>query len=706
MEAVIRGSLASPKSRIAWPLRGPLALAGAALAIVALSGCAPMTISGHTSGQLDEIGDVQLVTDFCTSPTNPGTTCGPFPAGANVPNVVKLGYTIPDAAQAPEQFSTVSGLQLTFTRDPTYTPGIPGVNVPEGRRWVGYSSNSFTYSGAAESARVAPRFGLPQGADGAPWEGGFAHSVTVQSSSPAGNMAPSTASADQSTRDLGVIPEQASVPAGDVASVPFNLRYAGPAGAGPFALEATTDVPGASAAPEVASVTPAADSDNPVSVEVEVPPGASPGNYDVTLTASLPNGQTRTGTATLTVTPFVPLVDEIAAGFTHTCAILHDGRVRCWGLNFSGQLGLGHTNPVGLTPETLPHTVPPVDLGPGRTAVQISAGINHTCALLDNAQVLCWGSGAGGALGQGDQQNVGDDETPGSAGPVDLGGGHTAVAVSAGGSDSCAILDDGSVKCWGAGTVGKLGYGNTTNVQDPSTVGPVSLGAGRTAVAIDAAADHTCAILSTGEVMCWGNNFAGKLGYGFGDSELEAIGDDETPDTFGTIDLGGHSALQVTSGDHFTCALLDDHTARCWGSGFRGLNGYPGSNDFHSPPAQPIDFGPGRTVLQIEAAADHACAVLDDHTLRCWGFGNDGRLGYANTADIGDNETPGSAGPVDIGPGRTADAASAGSFHSCALMDDGEVRCWGDGQFLGYGSTTDVGDNETPGTAGPVSLGD
>jgi hypothetical protein len=74
---------------------------------------------------------------------------------------------------------------------------------------------------------------------------------------------------------------------------------------------------------------------------------------------------------------------------------------------------------------------------------------------------------------------------------------------------------------------------------------------------------------------------------------------------------------------------------------------------------------------------------------------------------IGDNETPGSVGPVDLGAGRTAVGISAGGSHTCALLDNGTIRCWGDGAYgkLGYGNTDTIGDNETPGGYGPVSLG-
>ena len=131
----------------------------------------------------------------------------------------------------------------------------------------------------------------------------------------------------------------------------------------------------------------------------------------------------------------------------HTCAVLDDATVRCWGYDGDGRLGYGNTDSVGVS--QAPGTVGPVDLGPGRTAKAISAGDAHTRAVLDDATVRCWGSGFDGRLGYGDTANVGDVKTPGSAGPVKLGHGRTAKAISAGGAHTCALLDDGSVRCWG-----------------------------------------------------------------------------------------------------------------------------------------------------------------------------------------------------------------------------------------------------------------
>ena len=355
--------------------------------------------------------------------------------------------------------------------------------------------------------------------------------------------------------------------------------------------------------------------------------------------------------------PTSPAAGRIATGKYHTCAILGDGSVRCWGYGGDGALGYGNTSNVG--DDETPASAGPVNLGPGRTAKAISAGDYHTCALLDDGSVRCWGFGADGRLGYGSTNSVGASQTPATGGPVDLGPGRTALAISAGGGHSCAVLDDGSVRCWGFALNGELGYGNTNSVGDsptdtPGMVGPVDLGAGRTAKAISAGWRHTCALLDDGSVRCWGNGGSGRLGYG------------------NTSNLGGTPATTPEK-------------------------------------VGPVNLGRGRTAKAIAAGFAHTCAIADG-SVRCWGDGADGQLGYGNTTNVGatPTTTPGKVGPVDLG-GRTAVAISAGDLHTCALLDDGSVRCWGYGAYgrLGYCATSNVGDTPAtlPGKVGPVKLG-
>jgi alpha-tubulin suppressor-like RCC1 family protein len=400
----------------------------------------------------------------------------------------------------------------------------------------------------------------------------------------------------------------------------------------------------------------------------------------------------------------------LEVGRFHACALLSQSGVRCWGYGGDGALGYANTATIG--DDETPAAAGPVDLGAGHTALTLAAGFVHTCAVLEDHSVRCWGFPGDGRLGYGNVDAIGDNESPSATGPVNLGPGRTAIAIAAGRAHTCAVLDGGAVRCWGFGFDGRLGYGTTDSIGDneaPAVVGPVNLGPGRTATAIAVGDSHTCALLDNGAVRCWGFAGFGQLGYG----TTTTFSDTQTPDTAGPVQLGaGRTAVAISAGSFHTCALLDDATVRCWGFGGDGELGYANTNnvgDDETPASVgPVDLGPGRTAVAIDAGANDTCAVLDDGTVRCWGAGADGRLGYANTSNVGDDETPASAGPVNLGPGRTAVAISAGGNSTCARLDDGSVRCWGAGATgaLGYCATTSVGDDEVPGSAGPVALGD
>ena len=175
-----------------------------------------------------------------------------------------------------------------------------------------------------------------------------------------------------------------------------------------------------------------------------------------TLTSSLGTGRTAVA---------------LSSGNYHTCAILDNGAVSCWGYGTYGQLGNGGTS--DKTTPTLTSS-----LGTGRTAVALSSGDYHTCAILDNGAVSCWGNGYYGQLGNG---GTSDKTTPTLT--SSLGTGRTAVALSSGGYHTCAILDNGAVSCWGYGNHGQLGNGGTSDKSTPTLTS--SLGTGRTALLVD-----------------------------------------------------------------------------------------------------------------------------------------------------------------------------------------------------------------------------
>ena len=404
---------------------------------------------------------------------------------------------------------------------------------------------------------------------------------------------------------------------------------------------------------------------------------------------------------------------QLSGKGSHTCAILSNGSVKCWGDNEFGKLGLGDTSDRGDAAGEMGGDLPAVDLGTGRTAVAIAAGARHTCAVLDNGQLKCWGHNAGGQLGLGDTANRGDG--PGEMGDnlpaVDLGTGRTAVSVTTGQEYTCAVLDDGSVKCWGGNSQGRLGLGDTVSRGNaPGQMGDdlpaVDLGTGRTAVTVSASVNVTCALLDDGSVKCWGAGGTGALGQG--DTANRGDGAGEMGDDLPAISLGtGRTAVAMTTGGTYACAVLDNGSVKCWGfsvNGGLGLGSTTGRGDGPGEMGDalpPVALGTGRTAVGVSAGSDHTCAVLSDGSVKCWGWNIVGQLGIGDTDNRGDG--PGEMGDalpvVSLGTGRTAAAVSAGSVHTCVRLDNGAVKCWGFGEVLGLGGTAHRGD-------GPGEMGD
>lgn len=427
------------------------------------------------------------------------------------------------------------------------------------------------------------------------------------------------------------------------------------------------------------------------------------------------------------------LAAKIDSGPEHTCAILDDGGVRCWGRGAYGRLGYGSSNDVG--DDELPGSLGAVYLGAGRTATNITVGGQFTCAILDNGSVRCWGRNDEGQLGYGNTVNIGDNELPGSVGPVDLGVGRTATGISAGFAHVCAILDDGSVRCWGYAQAGALGYGIPLNIGDdetPGSAGPVDLGPGRTATTLAAGGNHTCVILDNGAVRCWGYGAEGSLGYG----NTLTIGDFEPATAAGYVFLGaGRTAKALTGGQSHTCAILDTGDVRCWGQGANGRLGTGNTasiGDDETPGSMPVvDITPppvfnsfggltqstsarptGLSIFDLDAVSiaggfEHTCVGTSAGTVSCWGPGENGGLGRGNLNDIGDNERPAAAGTTIVETGQSVAMVTAGYRMSCAVLTNGRVKCWGEGATgkLGNGNVADIGDNEPVQSSSVIDLG-
>lgn len=332
-------------------------------------------------------------------------------------------------------------------------------------------------------------------------------------------------------------------------------------------------------------------------------------------------------------------VIQLSCGAVHSCALLEGGKVRCWGSAEDGRLGYGNTSDVG--DNEAPALAGDVDVG--GAVSQIAAGNFHTCALLVDGTVRCWGSWGSGRLGFIATENIGDNESPADGQAAALGG--SANAITTDWHHTCAMMANGGIRCWGLNNDGGLGYGTTEAVGDDET--PASMGDVDVGVAVDqllVASSRTCIVTAAGGVRCWGRNYLGALGY----ANLEDIGDNELPSTLDDVMIGG--TVESIAGGGFTCALLTNGAVRCWGGGLFGRLGYGNTEDIgdNEHPATAGNVNVGGTVVQLAVGGSHACVVLTTGALRCWGKAENGQLGYGNTNDIGDNEDPASAGDVPL----------------------------------------------------------
>ncbi len=346
------------------------------------------------------------------------------------------------------------------------------------------------------------------------------------------------------------------------------------------------------------------------------------------------------------------------------CAVLDTGGLKCWGANGSGNLGLGDTNVRGDGPNEMGDNLPFVALGTNRTAKMVSATNAHTCAILDDDRIKCWGNNGDGQLGLGDTQTRGDgpNEMGDNLPFVDIGAGRKPKTIQVANARTCIITDQDRVRCWGAGSNGQLGSGNgASRGGAPNQMGQnlpdVDLGTNRTAKAIAMGITHTCAILDDGTVKCWGNNPYGQLG--LGDTNDRGDGPNEMGDALAVVPLGvGRTAKAIAAGSSHTCAILDDDSVKCWGENNQGQLGLgntgrrgDGPNEMGNDlPAVP--FGLGRKAVALSLGSSHSCALLGDGALKCWGYGNRGQLGLGDAQNRGDenNEMGDNLPAVSLGP--------------------------------------------------------
>lgn len=366
---------------------------------------------------------------------------------------------------------------------------------------------------------------------------------------------------------------------------------------------------------------------------------------------------------------------SISGGLSHTCALIDGGAIECWGSNDYGKLGAGL--PVAEIASTPVHVAGITD------AKSLSVRTFHTCVVIKDGTINCWGRNNFGQLGNGTTED--------SSIPVHVHGITNAVFVAVGVFHSCALLADGTVKCWGYNAYSQLGDRTFKNSHVPVLVKGLS-----EATAITSGGGHNCVVIRDRTIQCWGWNKHGQVGVG---SDQETLSEPAQL-------LGIANTVEVSAGDYHTCAIVDTGEAFCW-----GLNGTPPSSEdlalrfYQEARASPDRPSTGATptklaaeindrdlikanapvrvggihrAVRIYAGYARSCAILEDRSLTCWGRNSVGELGDGKTY-------PSASTPVAVTTvSNVLHFAISGS--PCALNRSYEILCWGAGAQGGLGN--------------------
>lgn len=346
---------------------------------------------------------------------------------------------------------------------------------------------------------------------------------------------------------------------------------------------------------------------------------------------------------------------RIALGNAHTCAIRADDVITCWGDNQYQQF----PRPAG-TPQYSTTPVQVAALGGGRTAVRITAGSSHTCVVASDGTVWCWGNNGSGQLGIGTWANT--------VTPTQVTLSTTARVVAAGGQTTCALLTDNSVWCWGLNDANQLGIGSDTTSK--STPVKADFPAGTPVTTLTVGAEHVCAGASTGALWCWGASGEGRLG-GTYFSNLNRPT---------ATQMFSPAVSSASAGGAHTCVAVGG-AAKCFGDNGQGQLGVSlgGGALFTASPQQVTGSG----VVGVAAGEAHTC-VAQATSVACAGRGFTGVQTIAGLS------------------GTVVDVA-AGAGHSCAVLATGDVRCWG-ANNRGQLGTGDTSDRTTAGAVGSLSV--
>ncbi len=481
---------------------------------------------------------------------------------------------------------------------------------------------------------------------------------------------------------VSVVPGSDTVVAGDSAT--FIARATGQGGVALSNLKFTFSSPSA-------GVVVKATSDTSVTV---ISPNTA-GTYVVNATT-----EGVTGAASLLVLPRVFIVGTLLAGGidvgdAFSCGVITAGQGFCWGLNNHGQLGaatdsvcFAGVDPGVVTTDSVVTSALPCRLLPARVAPElqfatISAGDSSSCGILVSGRAYCWGNGTLGTVGNG---KVGSPTEPEL---VTLAQSFTTVSV--GGQHACALAAGGLAYCWGADSLGQLGDLREINSTTPI---PVIRDENHAVFAsISAGWRHTCALTSTGQAFCWGNNERGQLGAGTNGGWS----------TFPVAVQGGLAFASISAGGDHTCGVTTGGAAFCWGSNVDGQLGNGGTGGQSNVPAAVagglsftrISASTGtRSLMSVNGPAwkalgkGHTCGLTTAGAVYCWGDNFDLQLGRGPfSGSNGVSGTPQQVLAGERGAGVNFVSVSTGSRHSCGVGSDGAAYCWGSNIFGALGNT-------------------
>lgn len=346
----------------------------------------------------------------------------------------------------------------------------------------------------------------------------------------------------------------------------------------------------------------------------------------------------------------------VGVGYTHSCAALASGGAKCWGSNVSGELGT--TKPGS--------SATPVEVQ-GLSQYQIAAiegGTYFTCALTSTGSVFCWGINNYGQLGT---KTVASSNKPLQI-QIPTG---TAKAISVGTAHACALDTYGNIYCWGLNTSGQL----NRNTSITKSEVPLYSAGMNDIVALQGYGVSTCYLDLNGGAKCFGNNKYGQLGLGTKDSTSGA--------TYGApkyvVGLATN-VLSTSAGESYGCAVKTDSTVLCWGLNRNGDLGFEEYGTFLTPI---VVQGLRNDARSVTTGFFHTCIITSSGGAQCWGANGSGQLGNGRALP---QDVPSDV----IGINEKIISLSLGYIHTCALLESGTVKCFGQGGSgqLGTGTTS------------------